>query len=263
VILLCENCRHNDSGHKKGMNCSCDSHSSKKNSSDCQEEHLTRKRKKNNCSCDKCKPGPPGKPGPSGKQGPQGPKGATGSQGPIGDTGPTGPRGQKGDIGPRGPKGNTGPQGPRGQKGNTGPTGPPGKQPLCCIELIEHSTQLVPPALKGTTSVQKEICSQIVKICDGVAVVSGLIRKKITYKTYENCDKVLIDEVPFNCVIVRDDIKPEDEYKINESVILCEVLLQEKAFTKEENGKQFAFNLTQKDIIKICIEKCNSNEVNQ
>jgi hypothetical protein len=255
VILLCDNC-------KKGKKCTCDSHSSKNNTSDCHEEHLTRKRKKNNCCCDNCKPGPPGKPGS------QGPKGDTGPQGPTGDTGPTGPRGPKGDIGPQGPKGNTGPQGPRGPKGitgdtgNTGPTGPPAKQSLCCIKLIEHSTQLVPPALKGTTSVQKELCSQILKICDGVAVISGLIRKRITYKTYDNCDKVLIDEVAFNCVIVRDDIKPEDEFKIDESVILCEVLLQEKAFKKEENGKQFAFNLTEKDVIKICIKKCNSNDIN-
>jgi hypothetical protein len=155
-----------------------------------------------------------------------------------------------------------GPRGPKGKKGDTGPQGPPGppaKIPLCCIHLIEHSTQLVPPALKGTTSVHKDICAQIEKVCDGVVIITGFIRKKITYTTYGGKENIIIDDIPFTCVISREDIKAGEEYTISEKIILCETEPEEKAFKKEKDGKLFAFNLKEKEVIKICIKKVKSN----
>jgi hypothetical protein len=138
------------------------------------------------------------------------------------------------------------------------PPGPPVKLPLCCIHLIEHSTQLVPPALKGTTSVHKDICVQIEKVCNGIAMISGFIRKKIKYKTYGGKENIIFDDIPFTCVISHEDIKVGEEYIISEKYIICETEPEEKAFKKEKDGKLFAFNLKEKEIIKISIKKVKS-----
>jgi hypothetical protein len=135
---------------------------------------------------------------------------------------------------------------------------PPAKKSLCCIKLIEHSTQLVPPAQKGTTTVHQELCAQIEKICDKVVIISGFIRKTISYKTYCDKENVIIDDIPFSCFISRDDIKTGDTFKIIKKEIICEVEPVEKAFKRTDNGQLYAFNLKEKDIIKICIEKDKS-----
>lgn len=214
-----------------------------------------------NCNC--CI-GPPGK---KGKKGPQGPKGDTGPRGRPGPRGPEGPEGPKGKTGPQGPIGPTGPQGPKGPKGDQGPRGPKGppgppggKKNLCCFHLIDHSTQLVPAALKGSTSVQKNITAEIVSVCDGVAVICGVLTKTITYDALVDgrivSDHVIIDDVPFTCIIDREDIKSEDTYVIHEQDIICEVSGEEANFaTDKETGKKKAFRFAEKEVVKICIKR--------
>jgi hypothetical protein len=182
----------------------------------------------------KCPPGPPG---PEGETGPKG---------------PSGPKGDKGDKGPPGTKGDIGPQGP------PGPPGPPGMKDLCCRILLDHRTQLVPPAIKGTTKVTKNLSACIEKVCKEVAVISGILHKEINYSTCDSDgnikDHTLKDEIPFQCVIDRDDIKENDKFEINELKIICEV------FSKETNfgsrcGHQVAFRFAEKEVIKVCIKK--------
>jgi hypothetical protein len=227
---------------------------------------------KHDCNCigppgKKGKKGPQGPPGPKGEKGPRGfagPRGAQGPQGPAGPKGdqgprgPTGPRGAQGPQGPAGPKGDQGPQGPTGPKGDQGPPGP-GKN-LCCFHIIEHSTQLVPRAVKGTSTVTKELSAEIIRVCDGVVVICGIIKKTIQYVAIMDGDIVpdhsVVDEVPFTCFIDRDDIKESNTYEISNLEFLCELSGEEANFaTDKKTGKKVAFRFAEKEVIKICIEK--------
>jgi hypothetical protein len=211
--------------------------------------------------------GPQGPKGDQGPRGPQGPRGAQGPQGPAGpkgDQGPQGPAGPKGDQGPRGPagpKGDQGPRGPAGPKGDQGPPGPPGPgKNLCCFHIIEHSTQLVPRAVKGTTNVTKELTAEIIRVCDGVVVICGGIKKTIQYVAIMDGnivpDHTVVDEVPFTCIIDRDDIKESNTYEISDLDFLCELSGKEANFaTDKQTGKRVAFRFAEKEVIKICIEK--------
>jgi hypothetical protein len=185
-----------------------------------------------------------------------------GKRGKKGEPGPPGPKGDKGEQGPPGPKGDKGEQGlpgPKGDKGEQGPPGPSAKPSLACRTLLLHDTHLLPPAIKGTTAVTKEIFSDIELIYDEVIVITGIIRKKITYNalTKKGIIKgfVVVDDVPFSCIIEQDDIKSNENYRINEGFILCEVLAKEAAFGRGENGEEVAFKYTGKDVIKIAVEK--------
>jgi len=210
-------------------------------------------------------PGPQGPPGPKGDTGPKGPKGPpgpAGPKGPKGPPGPPGPKGPKGDTGPKGspgPKGDTGPPGPPGPKGDIGPPGPPGKKDLCCRILLEHGTQLIPSAIKGTTNVSKKLSACIEKVCNEVVVISGILHKEITYKTLDSQTNVkdhkLIDEIPFHCIIDRDDILEEDKFDISYLQIICEVTSREANFGKKPNGEMVAFRFVEKEVIKVCIKK--------
>ncbi|MRH44071.1 hypothetical protein GH741_15615 [Aquibacillus halophilus] len=220
--------------------------------------------------------GKTGEQGPAGPQGPRGPKGKTGEQGSVGPQGPRGPKGNTGEQGPvgpqgpRGPKGDTGeqgptgPQGPRGPKGEQGPPGPPGPpappKPLCCHFILEHSTQLVPSAIAGSTQVNKSLSTNIVKVCDEVVVVCGVLKKEIHYLTLDATNQVqnrtIHDEKPFTCLIQREDIKAIDSFEISCSEIICEASAQEANFaTKNSTEQSVAFRYVEKDVIKVCVKK--------
>lgn len=211
--------------------------------------------------------GPPGKRGRRGKTGPQGPPGLPGPPGPKGepgDIGPQGPPGPKGERGKPGPQGPPGPKGERGKPGPQGPPGPPGppgpsKKSLCCRHLIQHSTQLIPAAIVGSTSVNKQISAQIKKVCDEIVIICGILKKQISYDTIDNEGIIqrneIIDEVPFTCLIDRDDIKATDEYTIKELKILCEVTTKEKNYKKYNEDITLAYRLYEEEVIKVCIKK--------
>ncbi|MCJ0929898.1 hypothetical protein MST22_01820 [Virgibacillus halodenitrificans] len=243
----------------------------------------------NNCNCfgppgkrgKKGEKGSPGPQGPPGRQGPPGPKGENGKKGPPGRQGPPGPKGENGEKGPpgrqgppgpkgengeKGPPGRQGPPGPKGEKGEKGPPGPPGPpsapKPLCCRFLLEHSTQLIPPAVAGSTVVDKTLSAEIVKVCNEVVVICGLLNKQIEYQALVECELIsnytIIDEVPFTCIIDRDDIKANDSFTITFLDVICEISGEEANFaTDKETGQEVAFRYAEKEIIKICIEKVN------
>ncbi|SDP95613.1 Collagen triple helix repeat-containing protein, partial [Litchfieldia salsa] len=201
----------------------------------------------------KGKEGPPGPAGPKGKEGPPGPAGPKGKEGPPG---PAGPKGKEGPPGPAGPKGEEGPPGP------AGPPGPPGPgKDLCCRFIVKHSTQLVPPAIKNSTIVNKEITACIEKVCDEVVIITGIIKKIISYTALideeDEQEFVIYDDIPFHCIIDRDDIKSHDKYEICDLQILCEVYSKEAAFRESYGSekKVLAFRLDEKEVVKICIKK--------
>ncbi|WP_236687141.1 hypothetical protein [Ornithinibacillus californiensis] len=126
--------------------------------------------------------------------------------------------------------------------------------------MIDHSTQLVPPAVKGSTSVTKDITAEIVSICNGVVVICGVLRKTITYDAVKDgnmiFDHVLYDEVAFTCIIDREDIETTDSFVICDLDIVCEVSGEEANFsTDKDTGKKVAFRFAEKEVIKVCIKK--------
>lgn len=204
--------------------------------------------------------GPTGLQGPEGERGRKGPKGDQGPSGSPGPKGEPGRKGMKGDQGPSGPKGDQGEKGPKGDQGPPGPTGPPAPpKPLCCHFILEHATQLVPSAIVSSTTVKKILSAEIVKICDGVVVICGILKKNLRYQMLSNgirMDNQLVDEVPFNCLIDRDDIKAGDHFRISLLDIICEVSGSEANFASDEmTNDTVAFRYVEKDVITVCIEK--------
>ncbi|MED4476213.1 MULTISPECIES: hypothetical protein [Bacillaceae] len=131
---------------------------------------------------------------------------------------------------------------------------------LCCRSLLEHSPQLVPPALAGSTKVNKSLSAEIVKICDEVVVICGLLTKRIEYQAIMEGkiipNHIVHDEVPFTCLLDREDIRSSDQFRISELGIICEILGDEANFASDQTtGERIAFRYVEKDVIKVCIEK--------
>lgn len=209
------------------------------------------------CNCPYCQVGPRGKRGMTGKQGPAGVKGDRGPQGLNGEKGERGPQGLKGD---KGEIGSQGPKGERGPRGFQGPPGPPGSSTsyhsLSARMLVNYSTELVPPAKVGSTFVKKELQAEITSVCDEVVVISGFIRIYLKYEAIDASKKEMVDEVPFSSIIDRDDIRKEDEYKIIEEKILCEVEQKEASLGFDQKAElDTVHKLSIKDVVKIRIKK--------
>ncbi|KYG31005.1 hypothetical protein [Bacillus gaemokensis] len=132
---------------------------------------------------------------------------------------------------------------------------------LCFRHILEHRIQLVPPAKKGTTKVNKQLFATIEKVCSEVVVISGFIRKIITYTTVINGQEIpnqrIEDDIPFEYLIESTDIKENNQFTIIEKKILGELLSHETNFGKSDsfqnNEQILAFSLVEKDIIKISI----------
>ena len=140
------------------------------------------------------------------------------------------------------------------------PCPPPQPKISCCTFILEHKTQLVPPAKKGTTKVKKELFAEIEKVCEDVIVICGFLRKTITYTAVKHhCDienYTIVDEVPFQCLIENVKVKKDEKVKIVEKEIVCEVYGEEMNFGKDQNGDlNLAFRYKEKDIIKICVKQ--------
>ncbi|WP_048602405.1 collagen-like protein [Rubeoparvulum massiliense] len=190
-------------------------------------------------------------PGPQGSQGPQGPQGLPGTKGVAGIQGPPG---QQGSQGLPGPQGVPGPQ---------GPPGPPGSpKSLECHVLINHTTQLIPPAKKGSTTASKRLTTKIEKVCPGVVVICGLLQKELTYTAVQDgtevSNHILLDEVAFQCLVEREDIKEGDQYEIVDQNI-CNIDTHEANFgnasNQENQANTLAFKFVESDMVKVTIIK--------
>ncbi|WP_330665139.1 multicopper oxidase family protein [Tepidibacter sp.] len=132
----------------------------------------------------------------------------------------------------------------------------------CCQVIVEGSTQLVPPALRDLPIVHKNsVYAEIEKVCPESVVISGFIRRTISYiAALDNGieeEKEIVDDVPFECMIDREDANEGDEFRIVGSTILCEVFAHTQNFgTHPITHEPLAYNFVEKDIVKICIRKC-------
>lgn len=138
----------------------------------------------------------------------------------------------------------------------------PNEKTLCCRQIVEHKIELVPPAKKGTTKVDKQIFSTIEKVCPEVVIILGFIRKTITYTAVIDNKEIpnytIQDDVPFQCIIESTEIKENYPFSIIEQKILSEIFAHEINFGRSTDPLLYkytlAFNFIGKDIIKISIK---------
>ncbi len=131
----------------------------------------------------------------------------------------------------------------------------------CCQVVVEGGTQLVPPALKNAPIVHKnKVFADIEVVCPEKVVINGFIRRTITYTAVmDNGDKepnTIIDDIPFQCIIDREDANKGDSFVITGKSLLCEVFARAQSFgTNCVTNEEVAYKFVTKDIIKICIRK--------
>ncbi|PEA56787.1 hypothetical protein CON64_00670 [Bacillus pseudomycoides] len=133
---------------------------------------------------------------------------------------------------------------------------------MCYRQIVEHKIQLVPPAKQGTIQVDKQLFTNIEKVCSEAVVIIGFIRKTITYTAVIHNEEVpnysIQDDAPFQCLIESADIKKNDQFGITEQNILSEVFSQEANLGQSNDPQVYehtlVFNLIEKDIIKISVQ---------
>ncbi|MEH7443707.1 hypothetical protein V7201_15450 [Bacillus sp. JJ1122] len=145
----------------------------------------------------------------------------------------------------------------------------------CCRQMVEHKTQLVPPALIGEefnpVRFTNLIEAAIEGVCPEEVIICGVLRKTITYDTILNNPETGMDEittgyqvqddVPFQCMINREDANAGDTFYISGAAVLCNVF----AYTDNtgtiqdprnpDNQLEVAWSFKEKDIVKVCVRK--------
>lgn len=133
----------------------------------------------------------------------------------------------------------------------------------CCQVVVEGNTQLVPPALNNVPICQsKTVFAEIEKkVCpEKKVVISGFLRKKLCYTAVSDCglkeENIITDDLPFQCIIEREDANENDSFMVTGSTVLCEVFAKTQNFgTHPVTNDQVAYKFVEKDIVKICIRK--------
>ncbi len=134
----------------------------------------------------------------------------------------------------------------------------------CCQIMIEKKITLYPPAKSSTIKVTKNIEVLIEKVCPEKVIIAGKLKRKIIYKSltdgWYEIEKIIEDDIPFQCFIDRDDANLDDEFTIIGAEILCNIFEQENNLYKFNdyygNPICLVYEFAEKDIIKICIRKC-------
>lgn len=131
----------------------------------------------------------------------------------------------------------------------------------CCQVMVEGSTELLPPALMDDPIVNKsKIFASIEAVYPGKVVINGFIRNAISYTgVLEDGTKkgtTIINDVPFQCMINRDDANECDSFNITGMALSCKVYAHAQNFginflTKEK----VAYKFVGKDIVTVCIRK--------
>ncbi|MEG2354153.1 MAG: DUF3794 domain-containing protein [Clostridium sp.] len=135
---------------------------------------------------------------------------------------------------------------------------------LSCQVVLQHGTQLVPPAVMTSVPVvTRKLDVRIEKIIAEKVLVCGVLHKKITYNSVDDCGNPLIavvrcDDVPFNCFM---DIPCENccssnvPYEIHaaiEDVVYSRVACFGK---HHKTGNLVAWKYVEKEVIKITVKK--------
>lgn len=132
---------------------------------------------------------------------------------------------------------------------------------MCCRHILEHRIELVPPAKKGTTNVKKQLFTKIEKVCSEAVVISGFLRKTITYTAVMNGQEIphhkIEDDISFEYLVESEEIQENDQFEIIEQKILGNVISYETNFGGinyyQDTKTNLTFNILEKDIIKISI----------
>lgn len=131
----------------------------------------------------------------------------------------------------------------------------------CCEVMVEGRTQLVPPALEGEPIThQNTVNAKIEKVCPEKVVISGFVRRTIKYTAVTDNDLELeneiVDDIPFQCTIDREDANEGDDFRITGATVLCEVFAHTENFgTHPLTDQALAYKFVEKDIVKVCIRK--------
>ncbi|UYX56195.1 hypothetical protein M3Y14_33600 (plasmid) [Bacillus thuringiensis] len=129
----------------------------------------------------------------------------------------------------------------------------------CCQVVVERTTQLVPPALAGTVTFTQTVEADIENVVPEKVVICGVVHKTITYTAVlENGTLVpgfqVFDDIPFQCVIDREDANEGDLFEVTGVAILGQVSAQEQNFGFID-GLRVAFKFKEKEIIKVCVRR--------
>ncbi|MGE6367089.1 hypothetical protein ACQKD9_25955 [Bacillus paramycoides] len=129
----------------------------------------------------------------------------------------------------------------------------------CCQVVVERTTQLVPPALANTVTFTLTVEADIENVIPEKVVVCGVVHKTLTYTAVlENGTLVpgfqVFDDIPFQCVIDREDANEGDLFEVTGAAILGQVSAQEQNFGFID-GLRVAFKFKEKEIIKVCIRR--------
>lgn len=131
----------------------------------------------------------------------------------------------------------------------------------CCQVVVEGGTQLVPPALNDAPIMhQNTVHAKIEKVCPEKVIISGFVRRTITYTAVKDSgleiENEIVDDISFQCAIDRDDTNEDDIFTITGTTILCEVFAHTQNLgTHPITNQQVAYKFVEKDIVKICIRK--------
>jgi len=131
----------------------------------------------------------------------------------------------------------------------------------CCQVMVEGSTELLPPALVSDPIIsENKIFASIEAVCPGKVVVGGFIRREVFYTgVLEDGTKEgtkVINDIPFQCMINRDDANECDSFNITGMALLCEVYARAQNFGMNcSTNERVAYKFVEKDIVKVCIRK--------
>ncbi|WP_432665642.1 multicopper oxidase [Wukongibacter baidiensis] len=131
----------------------------------------------------------------------------------------------------------------------------------CCQVMVESRTQLVPPALRDEPFAHKNaVYAEIEKVCPEKVIISGFVRRTITYTALLDNgieqEKEIVDDIPFQCAIDREDANEGDVFRITGATILCEVFARLENFgTHSGTDEPLAYKFAENDIVKVCIRK--------
>ncbi|MEG1255338.1 DUF3794 domain-containing protein [Clostridium sp.] len=135
---------------------------------------------------------------------------------------------------------------------------------LSCQVVLKHETQLVPPALMTSVPVvTRKLDVRIEKVIAEKILICGVLHKKITYNSVDDCGNPLqgvvrCDDVPFSCFIdipCENCCSPNAPYEINaaiEDVVYSRVA----CFGKHHStGQLVGWKYVEKEVIKVTVKK--------
>ena len=129
----------------------------------------------------------------------------------------------------------------------------------CCQVAVEHTAQLVPPALENTVTFTKTVEAHIEKVLPERVVIYGAIHTTLTYTAVLEDGTLVpgfqvVDDIPFQSVIDREDANEGDIFEVTGVAIFSEVSAQEQNFGII-NGQRVAFTFKEKEIVKVCVKR--------